>query len=155
MGWFQGQPISYSHIQRIPLLTVDSQPRQRFRTMIGLSHCAAAFVIGSPNYIGELFPLATSGIRYRTLNVTIDASNIDTKKKIRCLVCLSIDELLSSRRYLFRIIYAQKSISESSLFARKNVILVSIRFITKLKKRCRMNLSAPPLIFWNQFVRTV
>ena len=70
--------------------------------MIGLIHCPAAFVIGSSNYTGGLFPLVTSGSRYRTLNVRSDASSIETKKTMIVLVCLSIDELLSSQRYLYK-----------------------------------------------------
>ena len=35
----------YSHIQRISRLSVDLQPRQRLRTIIGLIHCPAVVVI--------------------------------------------------------------------------------------------------------------
>ena len=63
--------------------------------MVRLIHCPAAFVIGSPNYTGGLFPLVTSGSRYKMLNVTSDASSIDAKNMMTVLVCLSIGDLLS------------------------------------------------------------
>ncbi len=33
------------HIQRIPCHTINLQPRQRFRTIIGLIHCPAVVVV--------------------------------------------------------------------------------------------------------------
>ncbi len=45
--------------------------------------------------IGGLFPLETSGSRYKMLNVTSEASSIETKKMRMCLVCLSIGKFLS------------------------------------------------------------
>ena len=45
--------------------------------------------------IGGLFPLETSGSRYKMLNVTSEASSIVTKKTIMILVCLSIGKFLS------------------------------------------------------------
>ena len=37
--------VTTSHIQRIARLTIDLQPWQRLRTMIGLIHCPAVVVV--------------------------------------------------------------------------------------------------------------